>query len=237
MLVNKNQRVPYNLKKYSKINVLDCGCGEGDDSSFFLNHECHVTSVDKCFSSINKIIRKIKHEYINNFEFHCIDLESQEIPKNRKYDLIICSEVLEHIYNYKNLLLQLYTLLTDNGVLVITVPTRFSEKLFSLITRDWLRNSEHINIFSKKEMLYLLAKFNLLKTKGYYSEWFIYWLTLNVFSIKNKMGIPITKNSIQKYIVKLMNKFIIFYKYIKPVDLILNRIIPKSRIYYMKKIN
>ena len=63
-----------------------------------------------------------------------LDLNKQVIHR-KKYDLITCTEVIEHLYNSKKLLKDCYNLLNDNGILIITTPNNqnwFSRLYFLL---------------------------------------------------------------------------------------------------------
>lgn len=51
------------------------------------------------------------------------DLETQNIAVfNRKFDIIITSELLEHLKDPEKLLLQINDLLKENGVLLVSLP-------------------------------------------------------------------------------------------------------------------
>ena len=56
-----------------------------------------------------------------NVNFDVISAE-QLVADGNKYNAIICSEVLEHLNKPENLLKTLHQSLTDNGVLIVTVP-------------------------------------------------------------------------------------------------------------------
>lgn len=56
-----------------------------------------------------------------NVQFELMDAESLCIDR-QLFDVIICSEVLEHLHHPEILLSQLYRLLKKDGILIITVP-------------------------------------------------------------------------------------------------------------------
>ena len=72
---------------------------------------------------INSINRARKMNKFKNATFLCENLESF-IP-TEKYDVIICSEVLEHLENPQKALSIMRKLMEDDGILIITIPNGF----------------------------------------------------------------------------------------------------------------
>ena len=85
-----------------------------------------------------------------------IDLNSpSSFPEiTSRYDLILLVEVLEHVEDPAQLLSWLFTLLSDNGIIVITVPTKYSELLMFRLNRNYNRNTlfPHVNFFAKSDL-------------------------------------------------------------------------------------
>ncbi len=68
----------------------------------------------------------------------------QLVAEGKKYDAIICSEVLEHLKKPEDLLTTLYRSLTDTGVLIITVPNgRGPRELFVTKPVIWLQKKNN----------------------------------------------------------------------------------------------
>lgn len=70
---------------------------------------------------------------------------------DQTYDLIILIEVLEHVENPGYVLSWLLKRLKTNGKIVITVPTRYSEKLMFCLNSDYNKYTlfPHVNFFNK----------------------------------------------------------------------------------------
>lgn len=98
--------------------VLDIGCGNGNISIYLGSLGYRVRGVDISEKAIN-IARK--NNPYPNVSFDAISAEALSAEKER-YSAIICSEVLEHLDNPKQLLDTIYNLLEDDGVLIVTVP-------------------------------------------------------------------------------------------------------------------
>ena len=98
--------------------VLDVGCGNGNISLYLGSKGYTVRGVD---ISEKAIATARAHNKLKNIEFDVISAE-ELVAEKSKYHAIICSEVLEHLNDPKQLLDTLYNLLLDDGVLIVTVP-------------------------------------------------------------------------------------------------------------------
>ncbi len=98
--------------------VLDVGCGNGIMSKAIGQDGYQVLGVDVS----EKAIKKAKSgESQSNVDFRVVRAE-ELVADGSTYDAVICSEVLEHLPNPSPLLATLHALLSDRGVLVVTVP-------------------------------------------------------------------------------------------------------------------
>lgn len=106
--------------------VLDVGCGEGM-WTFFLKTERNASDVDgidihKPYLDFCRKLNLFENLYEMNLE--------KELKLDKKYDYIICSEVVEHLEKKSalRLLSALKDMLNENGMLVVTTPTYFFEE-------------------------------------------------------------------------------------------------------------
>ena len=108
------------LKKHIPENavVLDVGCGNGIISRGIGAHGFSVLGIDVSEKAIEKA-RSLTH--IPNVKFDVVSAE-QLVADGKKYHAVICSEVLEHLNQPEKLLSVLFRTLTDDGVLIVTVP-------------------------------------------------------------------------------------------------------------------
>jgi 2-polyprenyl-3-methyl-5-hydroxy-6-metoxy-1,4-benzoquinol methylase len=98
--------------------VLDVGCGNGIISRSLGEHGFNVYGIDIS----EKAIEKAKQ--LNKFAHVKFDVLSAEhlISEGKKYNAIICSEVLEHLSEPGDLLKVLYNSISDDGIVIVTVP-------------------------------------------------------------------------------------------------------------------
>ena len=87
------------------------------------------------------------------------NINALKFKPKKKYDLIICFEMLEHLHKDLKLLKLINSWLKDDGVLLISVP--HNEKLWNI--RD--EQAGHLRRYSKDEIKDKLKKANLKPTK------------------------------------------------------------------------
>ena len=86
--------------------MLDLGCGEGRHvfavMEAFPNIQC--VGLDPHLESLDKSLEGLEYfESISNNQTSFLSGSAYELPfKDNTFDLIICSEVLEHLHEYRN---------------------------------------------------------------------------------------------------------------------------------------
>ena len=104
-------------RKYKKI--LDVGCGTGELLEYlhsnFPEKELYGTDISK------KALEILKKKGITKGTF-LADLE--KVTKlNGKYDVIVCSEVIEHLKNWENAIYAFKGCVNKNGIVIITTQS------------------------------------------------------------------------------------------------------------------
>jgi 2-polyprenyl-3-methyl-5-hydroxy-6-metoxy-1,4-benzoquinol methylase len=121
------------LRKLKNPKVLDVGCGTGDLLTIPLaKRGIDITGTDIHQESIDHA--KTASAGLSNAKFICGSL--QDVVG--KYDVVILSEVLEHVDKPIDLLAALKSLLTAEGVLLLTVPNGYGP--FEMDQSLWKRN-------------------------------------------------------------------------------------------------
>lgn len=129
-------------------NVLDYGCGTGYGSYLLANAANKVTGVDISDESI----KYSRNTYsAKNLFFKTI----QELT-DEKFDIITSFQVIEHVFNVKELLKQFKNSLNKDGYLLISTPDS-TNRLFRFIQKPW--NVYHIKEYSGSGLYNLLNKY------------------------------------------------------------------------------
>jgi len=118
--IKRLQFIVATLKKHlpQGATVLDVGCGNGIISRGIGAEGFNVFGIDISDKAIEKALSLTK---LPNVRFEQISAE-QLVADGKRYDAVICSEVLEHLNQPEKLLQTLYQSLTDTGILIVTVP-------------------------------------------------------------------------------------------------------------------
>ena len=119
-------------KKYrlDKLSCLDIGCGGGLLSERIARLGASVTGIDVTKNSIE--IAKI-HAFNSGLNINYINTDvSSFIRENssKKYDLIIASEVVEHLDNRSLFFEEVSKLLKNKGILILTTINKTTLSLF-----------------------------------------------------------------------------------------------------------
>jgi ubiquinone biosynthesis O-methyltransferase len=152
------------LGQLKNKHVLDVGCGVGSLSLYLTKLGAKVDGIDissraiKIAQAAQKAIMSIgskqEKQKFKNLNFKCLELKKGRA----NYDLIICSEVIEHIPDDQDFLLKLNSHLKKDGLLILTTPSpnNFFYKLGLLNSFD--QSVGHLRRYSESELRQLLAK-------------------------------------------------------------------------------
>lgn len=205
------------MKNVNKINldmlrlkpgdsILDVGCSYGDQAMRIAKQGLKVYGVDNLPNLINKF-RKTAQE--NKLTCFPVVGEAKNMPfKNGQFDAVVATEVLEHIPSAKEVIDEIFRVLRSHGRICISVPTKFSEKIFSFIHPMWLQNSGHVNIFSRRDIVEMLkeAGFKIEKIEMHNFEWTGFWIVHSFFKTKfDSTGSPLENHHLSEKYFKIWN--------------------------------
>jgi len=117
-----NSHIRENIDEGDK--VLDVGCGNGNVSLFLGQKGVQVKGIDISAEAIAIAKARNPFSYVE-FEV-CAAEKLSDIGE--RYKAVVCSEVLEHLDEPHALLEVLYELLTDDGILIVTVPNGYGPR-------------------------------------------------------------------------------------------------------------
>lgn len=149
------------IKKYLKgKNALEIGCGAGSNSFYIAKNGIRTTGLDisekviRICKESSKILN-IKH--LTNF----VNADFLQYKTRKKFDLIICYEVIEHIKDDKKSLQKIRSLLKEKGICILSVPSSNS-LLFRLgYTKEFDKTAGHLRRYNKQSIINLCKKANL----------------------------------------------------------------------------
>lgn len=130
------------LNDHSKgSRILEVGCGAGNIIEKVVSGD--LFGFDISAFILHKAKLKL-HNRVNLFQ-----ADAQHLPfKNRTFNHIICSEVLEHVLDPLSCLQEMSRILDDQGVAIISVPNEF---YINRIKRILIRLGIFDRLFRRKE--------------------------------------------------------------------------------------
>ena len=157
-LESMNQAVWYNqwilnkIVKYLKNDILEVGCGIGNFTNSLIKYG-KIWSIDIDQHLIKKTVKK---RYKKRLKVGLGNIEKGKYYlKNKKFDTIVCFNVLEHIKNDENAVENLNKLLKKRGILLLVLPAH--PKIYGSLDK-------HVGHFRRYEMNKLLS---LLKSHNF----------------------------------------------------------------------
>ncbi len=225
----------------SGYKVLDVGCGSGRHMAAMSDivEDVMVVGSDLCFKDLRLARTRMKFhdQYIKcrmqHWELVCSDMMALPFADN-SFDLIVCSEVLEHLYDDRQGIKEMVRVLKPNKNFVISVPRYLPEKIFWTLSNNYIKgNDSHVRIYRKNELISLLEYYGLIcyNTHCSHSLHTPFWLLKCLFGTKAIDSLP----------VKLYHDFLVWDIMKKPyitrlLDRLLNPILGKSLVLYTTKI-
>jgi len=219
--------------------ILDIGCGSG-------RHTCaayrfkNVVAIGADISHAELLAAKNRlklHERLGENDGGIWGLSMADIKnlpfKDDFFDLVICSEVLEHIAEDKSAAGEIIRVLKPGHTLVVSVPRYLPERIcWTLSTEYTNSNSGHIRIYRKKMLIALLENCGVKRRALHYAH----SLHTPYWWLKCLLG-PNRKDAV---LVNLYHRFLTWDIMKKPkwvgwTDRLLNWILGKSLVVYLRK--
>jgi len=221
--------------------ILDIGCGSG-------RHTCAASRFDRVvaigadisYKDVAEARRRLAfQEGLGENRAHAWGTLAADIAclpfKDRAFDLVICSEVLEHIPDESGAVRELARVLKPGKNLVVSVPRYLPERICWAISEDYHRaNGGHIRIYRRKGLQRLLENVGACK----WSTHFAHGLHAPYWWLKCLVG-PTRSDS---RLVGLYHRLLVWDMMKKPwltrgLERLLNPLLGKSIVFYLRKGN
>jgi ubiquinone/menaquinone biosynthesis C-methylase UbiE len=231
----------FNLKKYNLKDdglMLDVGCGEGRHIfGVMQDHpmmKCIGIDMDK--ASLNKAEEGYEYfKSISNAGAEFFIGSAYSLPfESDSFDLIVCSEVLEHLHEYNDAVKEIHRVLKPGGKFYASVPASWPEKICWYLSKEYQNQpGGHLRIFNQNNLVDEIEGegFKFLSSERFHSIHSPYWWLRCFFwnSQDTNLLVKLYKKLLERHILK---KPII----LNQIDKLLNPILGKSFSMYFEKL-
>lgn len=146
-------------------NILEIGSGYGFLLEYMINAGYKIEGLE-----ISSYRRKLSNS-ISSANVYDYNILKDEVPleMNKRYDVIIMLQMLEHISNPKKFLIKVREMLKDGGIAIIEVPN-FNDHMIKVCKEyfEFYFQRAHISYFTPDTLKYLIEEsgFSTVDIKG-----------------------------------------------------------------------
>ncbi len=228
------------LKIEPGFRVLDIGCGNGRHTGAVYDlNEVTAVGADLCLDDLKTAKERLKwHDGMvahqnGSWAFSMADITALPFA-DQSFDLVICSEVLEHVPNHKQAVQEILRVLKPGHDLVVSVPRFWPEWIcWALSTEYHNTKGGHIRIYTRRKLERLIRRNGARKWATHFAHALhapFWWLKCLVGPERNDIAL-----------VELYHRFLTWDLMEKPVltrtlEKFLNPLLGKSLVLYFKKL-
>ena len=230
----------FNLTKYSlneSGTMLDVGCGEGRHIFGIMQKypEMKCIGLDMDDDSLVKAEEGYEFfESISNAGAEFLKGSAYSLPfQNNSLDLIVCSEVLEHLHQYNDAVKEIHRVLKPGGKFYASVPASWPEKICWALSKDYQNQpGGHLRIFNQSKLVSEISEagFKFLSSDRFHSIHAPYWWLRCFFwnTQDSNIIVKLYKKILERHILK--KPF-----FLDCIDKIFNPFMGKSFSMYFEK--
>ena len=219
--------------------VLDIGCGDGRHICALARFENVVAvGADRDVAALKNTMDKLNFEKTAGLQGNgqwglCVaDITSLHFP-DASFDLVICSEVLEHIGDHEKAVRELLRILKPGHQLVVSVPRYWPERLCWALSKDYHDvEGGHVRIYKKQELVQLFRQHGVRKLAEHYAH--------SLHSLYWWLKCVLERNHRRSKLVEQYHRLLVWDMMQKPritriLEKILNPLAGKSLVIYLEK--
>jgi SAM-dependent methyltransferase len=218
--------------------VIDLGCGTGRHVLELSKRPAQVIGADISRNDLRIgrfLIEIMRRRDEVQARVHWLQTAGERLPfVDGAFDRVICTETLEHVDDDAVLARELVRVLKPGGILAISVPDEYSEKVFWKLSKNYRTHAGgHVRIYERERIVGLLRDAGLrpYAVRYRHSLETLYWLSHIAFwsdwgkqgritgAFRRALDSPRTRDS----------------RIVTALDDIGNRILPKSIVVYSRK--
>ena len=219
--------------------ILDIGCGPGRHTcEAYRLEKVAVTGADLNLTDLQEARRRLKfHDELGEHGGGTWSLTSANVTQlpfgDACFDLVICSEVLEHIPDHQTAMHELVRVLKPGRPLVISVPRYFPERLCWALSDEYFNaNQGHVRIYRQHNLIDRLERAGT----RFLHHHFAHAIHAPYWWLKCLVGPTRTDSKL----VNLYHRLLVWDMMAKPritrcLDRLLNPLLGKSLVLYFQK--
>lgn len=203
-----------NLNLSDREKILEVGCGRGFYLKILIDTLPHldITGID-----LNEKYLSVAKGFINNNKVKLVKVDATNLPfKNKTFDRIIATEILEHIPNDQKAISEMYRVLKPDGIAMVTVPNKnypflwdplnwLAERIFNRHIPSniwWLSGiwADHVRLYDERDLKDKVEK------EGFKIEK-MWWATRFCLPFSHFLFYGIGKNLVERGCFKSLNRF------------------------------
>lgn len=156
--------------------ILDLGCGEGRHAlTAYMLERVDAVGVDLNIQDLK--VTQQRFEELAKSPYCSASLsvsvaDGLHLPfANECFDKVICSEVLEHVPDYRGVIKEIDRVLKTGGIMAISVPRFLPEKICWLLSDEYhAEEGGHIRIFNAGRLRREIEKCGLIHFKRHWAH-------------------------------------------------------------------
>lgn len=140
--------------------ILDIGCGSGRHTcAAYRQKGVRVTGADLKLKNLQEARERLNwHDQLGEHGGGIWNLSAADVTRlpfpDACFDLVVCSEVLEHIPDHEKAMREIIRVLKHGKPLVVSVPRYLPERICWALSDEYFNaNQGHVRIYREKELI------------------------------------------------------------------------------------